>query len=250
MHKRPVTVFFAGFVLGLGFLAVLLWQTGMLRTIHATAAPDRPQEFRTQPAQRRDMRRARLSALPLNPPPPEARNAASQSLPDRPSMEPRLMIPVQGVRAEDLRNDFNEMRGGHRHEAIDIMAPRGTPVLAAGEGKVVKLFLSKPGGLTVYQFDDSQTYCYYYAHLDRYAPGLKEGTLLREGGVLGFVGSTGNASPDAPHLHFAIFRLGPEQRWWQGTPIDPYGFLAGAPGNKARPSAFLRGTARSEGRYR
>lgn len=227
MRKRPVTVFFAGFVFGLVFLAALLRQTGMLRTINASVAPDRPQESQTQPAHRPDARR---STTPLNPPPAEAPNAAGRSLPDRRLMQRRLIIPVQGVHAEDLRDDFNEMRGGHRHEAIDIMAPRGTPVLAADAGPVAKLFLSKPGGLTVYQFDDSQTYCYYYAHLDRYAPGLKEGTLLRKGGVLGYVGSTGNASPDGPHLHFAIFQLGPEQRWWEGTPIDPYGFLTGSPG--------------------
>ncbi|MGO4879686.1 MAG: M23 family metallopeptidase [Bryobacteraceae bacterium] len=151
---------------------------------------------------------------------------AGETLTDRRLIERRLMIPVRGVHAEQLRDDFNEMRGGHRHEAIDIMAPRGTPVVAADDGTVAKLFLSKPGGLTVYQFDGSQTYCYYYAHLDSYAPGLKEGTRLRKGDVLGYVGSTGNASPGAPHLHFGIFQLGPEQHWWQGTPIDPYGFLA------------------------
>jgi murein DD-endopeptidase MepM/ murein hydrolase activator NlpD len=137
------------------------------------------------------------------------------------------MIPVQGVHAADLRDNFADMRGGHRHEALDIMAPRGTPVLAAGEGIVVKLFLSKPGGLTVYQFDDTRTFCFYYAHLDRYAQGLKEGALLRQGDVLGYVGSTGDASPEAPHLHFAIFKLGPERHWWQGTAIDPYSYLAG-----------------------
>jgi murein DD-endopeptidase MepM/ murein hydrolase activator NlpD len=230
MRERPVVVFFAGFVFGLVFLAVLLWQTGMLRTINASAAPGRPQESQTQPAQRPEYGpraplrgaaeiRCRCSAEP-------AGKAGTGPL-----MQRRLMIPVQGVRAEDLRDNFNEMRGGHRHEALDIMAARGTPVLAADEGNVVKLFLSKPGGLTVYQFDDSQTYCYYYAHLDRYAPGLKEGALLRKGDVLGYVGSTGDASPEAPHLHFAIFKLGPERHWWEGTPIDPYGFLVlGSPG--------------------
>jgi murein DD-endopeptidase MepM/ murein hydrolase activator NlpD len=210
MRERPVIVFFAGFVFGLVFLAVLLWQTGMLRTVNASAAPGRPQESRIQPA--------------------EAAGRAPQGLPDRPLREDRLIIPVQGVDARDLRGDFNEMRGGHRHEAIDIMAARGTPVLAAGDGTVAKLFLSKPGGLTVYQFDESETYCYYYAHLDRYTAGLKEGARLRKGEVLGYVGSTGNASPDAPHLHFAIFKLGPERRWWEGTAIDPYGLLGGGPG--------------------
>jgi murein DD-endopeptidase MepM/ murein hydrolase activator NlpD len=203
----------------------------MLRPTKAFVAPGGThQESQTQPSQRPDVRPARLSTKPPSPLPTEAPISAGQRPPDDPpSIERRLIIPVQGVRAADLRDDFNEMRGGHRHEAIDIMAPRGTPVLAADEGKVVKLFLSKPGGLTVYQFDDSQTYCYYYAHLDRYAPGLKESALLRRGEVLGYVGSTGNASPDAPHLHFTIFKLGPELHWWEGTPIDPYAFLVGSP---------------------
>jgi murein DD-endopeptidase MepM/ murein hydrolase activator NlpD len=120
-----------------------------------------------------------------------------------------------------LNDTFSDNRDGHAHEALDIMARRGTPVVAAAEGNVVKLFNSKQGGLTVYQFDDSQTYCYYYAHLDRYAQGLREGVLLRPGDVLGYVGSSGNASPGAPHLHFAVFRLGPEKEWWVGTAIDP-----------------------------
>jgi len=100
-------------------------------------------------------------------------------------------------------------------------------VRAAAEGNVVKLFQSKAGGLTVYQFDDTQNWCFYYAHLDHYAKGLKEGTLLRKGDVLGYVGTTGDAPPNAPHLHFTIFKLGPEKRWWQGTAIDPYPFLTG-----------------------
>jgi murein DD-endopeptidase MepM/ murein hydrolase activator NlpD len=225
MRRRPATVFFAGFVCGLVFLAVLLRQTGMLRTSNVSAAPDRPPESPAEPAQRPNTRRAPLSATPLETP----ANAADRSLPDRPLMERRLIIPVQGVHAEDLRDNFDEMHDGHRHEAIDIMAPRGTPVLAADEGSVVKLFLSKPGGITVYQFNVSRNYCYYYAHLDRYAPRLEEGMLLRQGEVLGYLGSSGNASPDAPHLHFAIFKLGPERRWWEGTPIDPYGFLGGVP---------------------
>jgi peptidoglycan LD-endopeptidase LytH len=226
VRKRTVAVFFAGFACGGVSIAVLVRQTGMLRTMDGSAMPGRPQESQKQPAQRLAMRPARLSAAALNPPP----SGSGDSLPERPLMERGLIVPVQGVRAQDLRDDFDEVRGGHRHEAIDIMAPRGTPVLSAGEGKVVKLFLSKPGGLTVYQFDESRTYCYYYAHLDRYAAGLQEGALLRKGEVLGYVGSTGDASPDAPHLHFAIFKLGLEQRWWEGTPIDPFGLLSGSPG--------------------
>ena len=115
--------------------------------------------------------------------------------------------------------------GGRPHEAIDILAPRGTPVLAAANGRVVKLFTSQQGGLTVYQFDPTVTWAYYYAHLDRYAPGLAEGMTLSRGDRVGDVGSTGNASPEAPHLHFAIFRLGPEKQWWKGQPVNPYPLL-------------------------
>jgi len=133
----------------------------------------------------------------------------------------RLAVPVEGVRAADLRDTFADGRPGHRHEAIDIAAPRGTAVLAADDGTVVKLFTSVPGGLTIYQFDPDSRYAYYYAHLDRYADGIVEGMKVRRGDVIGYVGTTGNAPPDAPHLHFAVFRLGAERRWWQGEAIDP-----------------------------
>ncbi|QJR13825.1 M23 family metallopeptidase [Usitatibacter palustris] len=138
----------------------------------------------------------------------------------------QLLIPVQGVERKALRDNFDERRSaGHKHEALDIMAPRGTPVLAVGDGKVAKLFKSVAGGLTVYQFDADEKFAYYYAHLDRYAPGLQQGQALKRGEVLGYVGSTGNAPPSAPHLHFTIFRLGPDKRWWVGTAINPYPFL-------------------------
>ena len=136
-----------------------------------------------------------------------------------------LIVPVQGVASTDLRATFDERRGGKPHEALDIAAPRGTPVVAAGDGRVIKLFDSKAGGLTVYQFDPGGRFAYYYAHLDRYAHGLREGSLLAKGDVVGYVGTSGNAPPNAPHLHFAIFRLGPEQRWWQGTAVDPLPYL-------------------------
>jgi peptidoglycan LD-endopeptidase LytH len=134
-------------------------------------------------------------------------------------------MPIAGIDPGKLDDTFSANREGRKHEALDIMAARGTPVRAVAEGNVVKLFNSKPGGLTVYQFNNSGTYCYYYAHLDRYAAGLKEGTLLRKGDVLGYVGSSGNASPAAPHLHFAVNRLGPDKKWWEGTPIDPLPLL-------------------------
>jgi murein DD-endopeptidase MepM/ murein hydrolase activator NlpD len=139
-----------------------------------------------------------------------------------------LMIPVAGVEASQLSDTFTDARGNGRvHDAIDIMAPTGTPVIAADDGRVVKLFNSVPGGLTVYQFDPREKFTYYYAHLDRYAPGLVEGKILKRGELLGYVGYSGNASPAAPHLHFAISELGPEKRWWQGTAINPYPYLTG-----------------------
>jgi murein DD-endopeptidase MepM/ murein hydrolase activator NlpD len=134
----------------------------------------------------------------------------------------RLLIPVPGVDAANLVQTFHESRDGREHEALDILAPRGTPAVAVDDGRIEKLFTSQRGGLTAYLFDDSGTYCYYYAHLDRYADDLKDGDRIRRGHVVGYVGTTGNAPPDSPHLHFAVFKLGPEKRWWEGTPVDPY----------------------------
>lgn len=135
-----------------------------------------------------------------------------------------LELPVEGVDDDDLHDTFFDSRGqGRTHEALDIMAPRGTPVRAVEEGTIVKLFNSDGGGgLTIYQFDPAQIFTYYYAHLDSYASGLREGQRVRRGQTIGYVGSTGNASPDAPHLHFAIFRLTAERKWWKGEPINPY----------------------------
>lgn len=135
-------------------------------------------------------------------------------------------LPIVGLRASDIQDTFAQTRGSERkHEAVDILAPRGTPVRAVVDGAVKKLFLSKPGGLTVYQFDAREQFSYYYAHLDSYADGIKEGRLLKRGEVLGYVGFTGNANPKAPHLHFAIFELKPDKKWWEGTPVNPYPLL-------------------------
>jgi murein DD-endopeptidase MepM/ murein hydrolase activator NlpD len=118
---------------------------------------------------------------------------------------------------------FSEVRSGTRvHEALDILAPRNTPVKAVDDGTIARLFYSKAGGITVYQFDPSERFCYYYAHLERYADGLREGDRVRKGQVLGYVGTSGNAPRNTPHLHFAVFRLTAAKRWWEGTPIDPY----------------------------
>ena len=133
-----------------------------------------------------------------------------------------LLVPVVGVEVSALRSTFSDKRGGGRtHEAMDILAPRGTPVVAAGDGKIVKLFTSAAGGLTIYQFDPDEQFCYYYAHLDGYAD-VTEGQTVTRGTTIGYVGTTGNAPPGTPHLHFAIFKLGAEKKWWDGAPIDPY----------------------------
>jgi murein DD-endopeptidase MepM/ murein hydrolase activator NlpD len=198
--------FALGFAAGMICLAALLWSTGSRFPAQALAAPEAPAAagFTLPPA------------MPGLPQPADA--------PPEP-VSPSLGMPIAGVDPHTLQSNFAQARGGHAHEALDIMAPRGTEVRAVAAGNVVKLFNSKPGGLTVYQFDDSRVWCYYYAHLDRYAAGLKEGMLLRRGEVLGYVGSTGDASPDAPHLHFAVFELGPEKHWWQGTAVDPLPLL-------------------------
>lgn len=134
-----------------------------------------------------------------------------------------LDIPVKGFVASQLSDNYTQGRaGGALHEALDIMAPRGTPVLAVEDGRIAKLFLSKPGGITLYQFDPGGEFAYYYAHLNAYADGIAEGGMLRKGQVIGYVGSSGNASANAPHLHFAIYKLGPDKQWWRGTPLNPF----------------------------
>ncbi len=149
-----------------------------------------------------------------------------------------LIVPVAGVSRGDLRDQFDEPRsGGRRHQAIDILAARNTPILAASDGTIDKLFTSSAGGLTIYERDPSGGFDLYYAHLESYAPGLHEGDDVQQGQVIGYVGTSGNAPRDVPHLHFTVFRLGPERHWWQGVAVDPYPLLArggAAPPHAAR----------------
>ena len=141
-----------------------------------------------------------------------------------------LAIPVQNVKPDQLVDTYTQARAGgaRTHDAIDIMAPEGTPVFAAADGTVEKLFFSNGGGgITIYVRSPDQRWTYYYAHLQGYAPGLSERQQVRRGQLLGRVGHTGNASAEGSHLHFAINRLQPGERWWQGSPINPYPLLAG-----------------------
>lgn len=143
-----------------------------------------------------------------------------------------LIIPVAGVTPDRLTDTWGDARGdgSREHHAIDIMAPRGTPVLAAAAGTVEKIFESRNGGHTIYIRRPDPAWQDYYAHLDAYAPGLHEGQMVKQGQQIGQVGSTGDASPDAPHLHYEIHRMAPGDGWWKGTEIDPYPILHNLPG--------------------
>jgi murein DD-endopeptidase MepM/ murein hydrolase activator NlpD len=146
-----------------------------------------------------------------------------------------LAIPVAGIAAGDLVDTYTQSRGGGTrvHNAIDIMAARGTPVLSATDGTVEKLFFSRGGGgITAYVRSSDGVWLHYYAHLDAYAPGLAEGQRIRRGDPIGTVGISGNASPSGPHLHYAIYRMSAGERWWQGAPVNPYPLLAGSSANR------------------
>jgi peptidoglycan LD-endopeptidase LytH len=231
-----IGVFLLGFLVGALSLYYFLWRTGGLAPRHVlarttsdlvNASPAVTPRFPRPAAAPTTLPRQEPSAVPPAPertPPPRTPFEGFAI-----GREP-LVMPVEGAKSADLRDSFEEKRGGgsRRHEAIDIAAPRGTPVVAAVDGTIEKLFTSKQGGLTVYEFDRTRTTCYYYAHLDRYAEGLREGQMVSRGDRLGSVGSTGDASAEAPHLHFQIFQLGPQKQWWVGTPVNPYPFLLGA----------------------
>lgn len=208
---RGLLLFVAGALLGANVVYYLL------RTQPRDAAPDA-----TAPPAPRAPAAAPAAVPPPVPAPARAAPSATAS-PDG-----ALVVPVAGVDAAQLVDTYTQSRGaGRLHDAIDIMAPAGTPVLAAVDGRVVKLFDSQAGGITLYQFDRAERHVYYYAHLQGYAPGMAEGRVLRRGEVLGYVGSTGNASPDGPHLHFAIAVLDADKRWHGGTPVNPYPLLTG-----------------------
>lgn len=163
--------------------------------------------------------------------------------------ERELLVPVAGVRAARLVGSFDAPRSGERvHRALDILAPRGTPILAADEGRIWKLRSNALGGITIYTVDPLDRWVFYYAHLDHYRDGLTEGALVAKGDTLGFVGTTGNAPPDTPHLHFQVMRLGADRRWWAGAPIDPLPFLRRADEARALRAAYAATVAHGAGR--
>jgi peptidoglycan LD-endopeptidase LytH len=222
-----------GFMAGAFAVAVLVWQFGNVigaRGAHGVAAnpPSAIDRWSGEPIdsdapvlEAEEVAIGTSGAHDSPPAPPTLAAPPDAELEDR-----DLTLPVQGITAEQLVRSFDDERGGDRkHQAIDILAPKGTPVLAVEDGRIARLFNSKAGGITIYQFDPSERFCYYYAHLDRYADGLRENDVVRNGQVIGYVGVTGNAPKNTPHLHFAVFRLTAEKRWWEGTPIDPYDVL-------------------------
>lgn len=226
-----------GLVLGVLFF-VGLWVSGALRRpsvdrVTTDASPARATRPAVEPSAPADLRAPGTRMEPTPIPqyaPGQPRPGLSADVEDLALLKLRgLLLPAPAADARRLRDDFADPRTGHSHDALDILAPRGSPVVAVDDGVVKKLFTSVRGGLTVYQFDPEETYCYYYAHLDRYAPGLREGMILKKGQRIGDVGITGNSPPDTPHLHFAIFKLGPEKQWWKGAALNPYPLWGSAP---------------------
>jgi murein DD-endopeptidase MepM/ murein hydrolase activator NlpD len=175
-----------------------------------------------------DPRGSTASGSEVGPSPtPENRQAPKESLLSGSFVGTlKLIIPVAGVKPEQLQDTFTDSRSeGRAHDAIDIMAPAGTPVVAASDGEIVRLFQSERGGTTIYQLSPDKRLVFYYAHLQRYADGLTVGKFARQGEVIGYVGDTGNAGAGNYHLHFSIAVLADPKRYWEGTNINPYPLL-------------------------
>jgi murein DD-endopeptidase MepM/ murein hydrolase activator NlpD len=152
--------------------------------------------------------------------------SAAPTLSDLQVLRHEMQVPVSGISPSMLHDTYDELRDGTRpHEALDILAARGTPVLSAANGRVLKLFNSKAGGLMVYASDSTQRFILMYGHLDAYQPGLAAGQVLHRGQPLGIVGTTGNDPATVPHLHFAIARSSNINEWWKGAPVNPYPLL-------------------------
>src|ERR1044071_10443959 len=199
-------------VIFLGIVAFVSWTTTLRKTpvLHAIdLPPNKPTEIGTP--------------LPADPTPAPTPASFVGTL--------NLIIPVAGVRPDQLTDTFDQARSeGRTHDAIDIPAPAETPVIAAADGKILKLFHSDKGGTTIYQLSANQELVFYYAHLSRYADGLVEGNVVKQGEVIAYVGDTGNAGPGNYHLHFSIAAVSDPNRYWEGNNINPYPLLQ----NRAR----------------
>lgn len=239
---RTAAAFLVGLALGVAVLAGFLYSTGRLKTAESPQTLQAVTPVANFPPPNLPTAQAAPLPAPPNlaltsPPVPTEvikmdAKLSTQTADVAPSRQLSIGLPIANLQKSQVQDTFNDTRGGGaRHGASDIMASRGTPIHAVVEGNVMKLFNSKKGGTTLYQYDNAKQYCYYYAHLDRYADGIKEGMLLRKGDVLGYVGSTGDANPANPHLHLEILQLGPDKRWYEHTTqINPYPILMEALG--------------------
>lgn len=206
--------------LAAGLLLLALVVLGGLMWLGRSAFDPPAQPVAVSPQPRNQLQPQSVMPITTIPTPPVAAERLAPAL--------ELSVPVQGVQGRDLEDTFTQAReaGARRHDAIDIPAPRGTHVLAASDGQIEKLFLSKPGGITIYQRLPDGATLLYYAHLEGYAPGLAEGQQVRAGQIIGTVGSTGNADPMTPHLHFAVLLSAPDKPWYApAMPINPYPLL-------------------------
>lgn len=212
-----------GFILGAALVAILITKYGQIAGVHS------PSPRMSADDGLADVDSPVIEVRPSGASTPVATTGSAGPVVAAPPADLKRRdfdMPVEGVNPDQLVRSFEDRRSGSRpHEAIDILAPRNTPVKAVEDGTIARLFESKSGGTTIYQFDPSEQYCYYYAHLERYAEGLHEGEKVRKGQVIGYVGTSGNAPKNTPHLHFAIFKLTDAKHWWEGTPIDPYDVL-------------------------
>ena len=212
-----------GFIIGAALVAILITKYGQIAGVHSSSAGTSADDGLA------DIDSPVIEVRPSGANTPVATTGSAGPVVAAPPADLTrrdFEMPVEGVKSDQLVRSFEDRRNGSRpHEAIDILAPRNTPVKAVEDGTIARLFESKAGGTTIYQFDPSEQYCYYYAHLERYAEGLHEGDKVRKGQVIGYVGTSGNAPKNTPHLHFAIFKLTDAKHWWEGTPIDPYDVL-------------------------
>ena len=211
-----------GFLIGAFVAALVAWQYGSVIRSRVSQLPAKLPSAEEPGNEAPSSTRGSSRPAPA---PAGSPDASAETFAAGPLAERDLLIPVEGVSREELVRTFGHTRGEQQHEALDIPAPRNTPVRAVESGRIARLFYSEAGGITIYQFDPTEEYCYYYAHLERYANGLAEGQTVHKGQVIGYVGVSGNAPKDTPHLHFAIFRLTDAKRWWEGTPIDPFDVL-------------------------
>lgn len=217
-HRRPLRLFFGA---AIGLTAATACYPGPIVTAPEPTAP-----VRIDPA---PVHQAPAPAGPAASDAPSRATGAAPS-PSATVAAPRagaartLIVPVKGIDPSRVRDTFSASRGARTHNALDIMAPRGTPVLAADSGRILRLSRNPAGGITIYQRSADEQWVYYYAHLERYRDGLKEGEMVRQGDVIAYVGTTGNAPPDVPHLHFQVMRW-QERQYWNGEPVNAHAWL-------------------------